>query len=38
MMTNTQTLANDVGIQPACKALGVARAGYLPSLQTLAFS
>lgn len=28
MMTNTQTLANDVGIQPACKALGVARAGY----------
>jgi len=27
-MTNTQTLANDVGVLPACKALGVARAGY----------
>ncbi len=27
-MMNTQTLANDVGIQPACQALGVSRAGY----------
>jgi putative transposase len=28
MMTNTQTLANDVGLLPACKALGIGRAGY----------
>ena len=37
MMTNTQTLANDVGIQPACKALGVARAGYYRACKPWSF-
>jgi putative transposase len=37
MMIITQTLANEVGVQPACKALAVSRAGYYRARKLLPF-
>ena len=37
MMIITQTLANEVGVQPACKALAVSRAGYYRARKPLPF-